>query len=64
MLAFSGECPSLPCTLACTLLFVAGTDAIICPSQVSRSLVVDAATGASKTDDIRTSFGAAFGWVH
>ena len=31
--------------------------------QVTRSLVVDAKTGASKTDDIRTSYGAAFGYV-
>ncbi|KAG2487816.1 hypothetical protein HYH03_013660 [Edaphochlamys debaryana] len=29
--------------------------------RVSRSLVVDSKTGASKLDDIRTSFGAAFG---
>ena len=31
--------------------------------QVSRSLVVDAQTGQSRLDDIRTSFGAAFGCV-
>lgn len=29
--------------------------------QVHRSLVVDAKTGGSTTDDIRTSYGAAFG---
>ncbi|GFH09339.1 Fe2OG dioxygenase domain-containing protein, partial [Haematococcus lacustris] len=29
--------------------------------RVSRSMVVDAKTGSSKLDDIRTSYGAAFG---
>ncbi len=30
-------------------------------SKVTRSLVVDSKTGASKLDDIRTSFGGVFG---
>ncbi|KAJ9508078.1 hypothetical protein QJQ45_021435 [Haematococcus lacustris] len=41
------------------LLSVCGSQDL--PPEVSRSMVVDAKTGSSKLDDIRTSYGAAFG---